>query len=431
MLTDSKIRSAKPLTKSYKLTDSQGLYLVVSTSGAKLWYFRYRLDGKESRLAFGPYPQTTLAEAREKRDAARKLLASGISPFQLRKTHNTAVDESRTFQHAATAWHTSSLKLWSEAHAEKILTCLKRYVFPTIGAMDIAQVETRHLAQLVKAIDDKGVHDVAGRVRQHLTKIMRHAVQQGTIKYNPAYDLEGVVTPVVTQHHPALPLKRLPELLEKMSNYKGRELTRLALELNLHVFLRSSELRLARWDEFNLKAHIWTVPAQREAVKGVRFSERGAKMKDEHLVPLSRQAVALLQQIKLLTGDSVFVFPSVRSLDKPMSENTINKALRVIGYDTKTEVCGHGFRTMACSALNESGCWSKDAIERQMSHKERNGVRAAYVHKAEHLEARIEMMQWWSDYLDVCRDTYEPPYVWSQQGKLIGCCKGQLKLRNN
>ena len=414
-LTDSKIRAAKPFAKSYKLTDSQGLYLTVSTSGSKLWYFRYFFGGKESRLAFGPYPQITLAEAREKRDAARKLLASRVNPSQLRKSET--VDASRTFQFIATAWHTSCLKLWSENHADKILTCLKRYVFPDIGAMDIAKIETRHLAQLVKAIDDKGVHDVAGRVRQHLTKIMRHAVQQGIIKYNPAYDLDGVVTPVVTQHHPALPLKRLPELLEKMDGYKGRELTRLALELNLHVFLRSSELRLARWDEFNLKAHIWTVPAKREAVKGVRFSERGAKMKDEHLVPLSAQAVELLKRIKAITGESVFVFPGAHSLEKPMSENTINKALRVIGYDTKAEVCGHGFRTMACSALNESGLWSKDAIERQMSHKERNGVRAAYVHKAEHLEARMEMMQWWSDYLDVCREGYVAPYIYARQHK--------------
>lgn len=353
-LNDSKIRAAKPLAKSYKLTDAQGLYLTVSRSGAKLWYFRYCFGGKENRLAFGAYPLVTLAEAREKRDAARKLLASGICPSQIRKMDNAAVDESRTFKFIATEWHTSCLKLWSEGHADKILTCLKRYVFPDIGTMDITKVETRHLAQLVKSIDDKGVHDVAGRVRQHLTKIMRHAVQQGTIKYNPAYDLDGVVTPVVTQHHPALPLKRLPELLDKINGYKGRELTRLALELNLHVFLRSSELRLARWDEFNLKAHIWTVPAQREAVKGVRFSSRGAKMKDEHLVPLSAQAVALLEQIKEITGESVFVFAGAHSMNKPMSENTINKALRVIGYDTKTEVCGHGFRTMACSALNES-----------------------------------------------------------------------------
>ncbi|WP_318390548.1 tyrosine-type recombinase/integrase [Enterobacter sp.] len=416
-LNDSKIRAAKPLDKSYKLSDSQGLYLTISTSGSRLWYFRYRFDGKENRLAFGAYPLVTLAEAREKRDAARKLLASNINPSQLRKTNDASVDEARTFKFIATAWHTSCLKLWSEGHADKILTCLNRYVFPDIGSMDIAKIETRHLAQLVRAIDDKGVHDVAGRVKQHLTKIMRHAVQQGVIKYNPAYDLDGVVTPAVTQHHPALPLKRLPELLEKVDSYKGRLLTRLALELNLHVFLRSSELRLARWDEFNLKAHIWTVPAKREAVKNVRFSERGAKMKVEHLVPLSHQAVALLEQIKEITGESVFVFAGAHSMNKPMSENTINKALRVIGYDTQTEVCGHGFRTMACSALNESGLWSKDAIERQMSHKERNGVRAAYVHKAEHLEARMEMMQWWSDYLDVSREGYVAPYIYARRHK--------------
>jgi len=417
-LTDSKIRAAKTLVKSYKITDAHGLYLLVSTSGSRLWYFRYSFGGKESRLAFGPYPQTTLAEAREKRDAARKLLASGICPSLPRESEKTAVEETRTFKHIATSWHTSSLRLWSESHADKILTCLKRYAFPDIGEMDIAEIETRHLAQLIKAIDDKGVHDVAGRMRQYLTKIMRHAVQQGLIKYNPAFDLGGVVTPIVTQHLPALPLRRLPELWENIDNYKGRILTRLALELNLHVFLRSSELRFARGEEFDLKANIWTVPAQRETVKGVRFSERGAKMKDEHLVPLSNQAVVLLKQIKALTCESVFVFPSARGLDKPMSENTINKALRVIGYDTKIEVCGHGFRTMACSALNESGLWSKDAIERQMSHKERNGVRAAYVHKAEHLEARMEIMQWWSDYLDVNRERYVAPYIYARQHKV-------------
>ena len=408
-LSDSKVRSAKSLEKSYKLTDSQDLYLFVSSAGAKLWYFRYSFRGKENRLAFGAYPLVTLSEAREKRNAARKLLISGISPSQRRSTNDNRVDASRTFKAVAIAWHTSCLKLWSENHAKKILTCLNRYVFPEIGAMDVAKVETRHLAKLVQDIDDKGVHDVAARIRQYLTKIMRLAVQKSLIKYNPASDLDGIVTPSVSRHHPALPLKRLPELLDRIDNHQGRILTRLALELNLHVF------RLARWDEFNLKAHIWTIPAKREAVPGVRFSDRGAKMKDEHLVPLSDQAVALLKQIKNLTGESDFVFAGARSLEKPMSENTINKALRMAGYDTKTEICGHGFRTMACSALNESGLWSKDAIERQMSHQERNNVRAAYVHKAEHLEARTEMMQWWSDYLDMNREGYVAPYIYAKQ----------------
>ncbi|EDN7239612.1 tyrosine-type recombinase/integrase [Salmonella enterica] len=417
-LIDKQARNAKPSSKPYKLADSLGLYLLVNPNGSRNWFLKYRFEGKESRISFGSYPETSLATAREKRDATRQILKSGLNPSQQRKSEKNIVDESRTFRHVATLWHTDRLKLWSEGHANKILVCLQRYVFPAIGAMDIGKIETRHLAQLVKEIDDKGVHDVAGRVRQYLTKIMRHGIQRGIIKYNPAFDLDGVVTPVVTQHHPALPLKRLPELLDKMADYKkGRVLTRLALELNPHVFLRSSELRLARRDEFNLKARIWTVPATRKVVKGVKFSERGAKMKDEHLVPLSVQAVALLEQIKEITGESTFVFAGAYSMNKPMSENTINKALRVMGYDTKTEVCGHGFRAMACSALNESGLWSKDAIERQMSHKERNGVRAAYVHKAEHLEARMEMMQWWSDYLDVNREGYVAPYIYARQHK--------------
>ncbi|TKI03075.1 DUF4102 domain-containing protein [Martelella alba] len=200
MLTDSKIRTAKPLSQSYKLSDAQGLYLTVAASGSRLWYFRYRFGGKENRLALGHYPQVTLAEAREKRDAARKLLASGIPPSLPRESAKTAVDETHTFKHIATSWHTSSLKRWSENHAAKILTCLKRYAFPDIGEMDIAEVETWHLAQLIKAIDGKGVHDVAGRMRQYLTKIMRYAVQQGLIRYNPALDLNGVVDPVVPQH---------------------------------------------------------------------------------------------------------------------------------------------------------------------------------------------------------------------------------------
>lgn len=419
MLNDSKIRSTKNLSKPCKLTDSQGLYLLVSASGSRLWYFRYRMNGKENRLALGAYPQTSLAEAREARDKARKLLASGLSPSQIRKSPARGADESRTFKYVAVSWHTSCLKLWSEAHASKILTCLNRYVFPRIGTMDIARIETCHLAQLIRSVDDKGVHDVAGRVRQYLTKIMRHAVQQGLLKYNPAYDLEGVVTQVATRHHPALPLRQLPELLKKIDDYKGRMLTRLALELSLHVFLRASELRLARWDEFSLKDRIWTLPAHRKSVKDVRFSERGAKMREEHLIPLSRQAVALLKQIKSLTGDSSFVFPGAHSPDKPMSENTINKALRVIGYDTQTDICGHGFRTMACSALNESGRWSKDAIERQMSHRERNNVRAAYIHKAEYLDERTEMMQWWSDWLDVNRLEFVAPYIYARQQAIL------------
>lgn len=220
-LIDKQARAAKPSEKSYKLADSLGLYLLVKPNGSRIWYLKYRFHGKESRVSFGHYPETSLALAREKRDDARKILKSGLNPSQLRQSEkSTAADESQTFQYIATEWRTSCLKLWSDNHANKILVCLKRYAFADIGLMDIAKIETRHLAQLVRNIDDKGVHDVAGRMRQYLNKIMRHAVQQGVIKYNPAIDLDGVVTPAVTRHHPALPLKHLPELLKKIDDYE-------------------------------------------------------------------------------------------------------------------------------------------------------------------------------------------------------------------
>ena len=419
-ITDKQIRCLKSTAKAYKFADALGLYLLVKPNGTRTWYLKYRFQNKESRISFGTYPDTSLARAREKRDEARKLLKDGINPSRHRLSQLNNDEDIHTFTLIAKSWHSTNVKLWSEGHANKIMVCLERYAFPVLGNRDVKKIETCHLAQLVQSIDEKGVHDVAGRMRQYLTKIMRHAIQLGIIKYNPAYDLGGIIARAPVKHRPALPLKRLPELLRNLKGYKGRQLTRLALELTLHVFLRSSELRFARWDEFNLETRIWAVPEKRKYVKGVKFSGRGAKMQDTHLVPLSRQAVALLQQIREIAGDSVFVFPGAHSMDKPMSENTINKALRVMGYNTKTDLCGHGFRTMACGALNESGLWSKDAIERQMSHKERNGVRAAYVHSAEHLEARIEMMQWWSDYLDISRDGYVAPYYYARQQSLAG-----------
>ncbi|ECF3000916.1 integrase, partial [Salmonella enterica subsp. enterica serovar Stanleyville] len=247
------------------------------------------------------------------------------------------------------------------------------------------------------------------------TAIMRYAVQESLIASNPANDLTGAIAPPPKNHYPALPLEKMPELLERLEGYSGRLLTRLAVQLNLLIFIRSSELRFARWTEIDLDGAMWTIPAEREPIPDVRYSERGAKMKTPHLVPLSKQAVTVLKQLKLLSGNSELLFPGDHDPRKPMSENTINKALRVMGYDTKVDVCGHGFRTMACSALIESGRWSKDAVERQMSHQERNNVRAAYIHKAEHLDERTQMMQWWSDYLDACRQKFVAPYRYDRQ----------------
>lgn len=245
---------------------------------------------------------------------------------------------------------------------------------------------------------------MAARLQQRVTAIMRYAVQSGLIDYNPAQDMAGAVATGKRVHRAALELKRLPEFLQRIDDYKGRPLTKLAVKLTLLVFIRSSELRFARWDEIDFENAMWTIPAEREAIEGVKHSHRGSKMRTTHLVPLSRQAIEILKQIYQFSGNHELIFIGDHNPRKPMSENTVNNALRVMRYDTKTEVCGHGFRTMACSSLIESGLWSKDAVERQMSHQERNSVRAAYIHKAEHIEERRLMVQWWADYLDANRE---------------------------
>ncbi|EHB3786579.1 site-specific integrase, partial [Salmonella enterica subsp. houtenae serovar 17:z29:-] len=251
----------------------------------------------------------------------------------------------------------------------------------------------------------------------YVTEIMRYAVKKQLIKSNPALDLDGEFTPPETSHYPALPLDKLPELLSRTDSYCGRLLTKYALKLSLLFFVRSSELRFARWSEIDWQQKLWVIPEEREQFENVRFSHRGTKMKTQHIVPLSDQAIAILKQIEALSGHLTFIFPGEYDQDKCMSDNTVNKALRVMGYDTKKEVCGHGFRAMACSALVESELWSRDAVERQMSHQERNSVRAAYIHKAEHLDARKAMMQWWPDYLDSSREGYIAPYIYARQHK--------------
>ncbi|CPR19020.1 tyrosine-type recombinase/integrase [Brenneria goodwinii] len=411
-LNDSKIRNLKSSANPFKVSDSHGLYLLVNPGGSRLWYLKYRINGKESRLSLGTYPYVSLTDARQQRDGIRKLLALNINPAQQRAAEKAARSPAKSFKTVALSWHQSN-RTWSENHATRLLASLNNHVFPAIGNLPITELKTRHFTALLKGIEEKGLLEVASRARQHLCNIMRYAVQQGWVENNPALNLVGVTAPPVRRHYPALPLERLPELLELIESYRqGRELTRLAVLLTLHLFIRSSELRFARWSEIDFRNKIWTIPATRDAIAGVRYSGRGAKMRTPHIVPLSRQAIDVLKQIQAISGHLELVFPGDHNPYKPVCENTVNKALRLMGYDTKTDVCGHGFRTMACSALMESGQWSQDAVERQMSHQERNSVRAAYIHKAAHLEARKAMMQWWSDYLDACRDRFIPPYVW-------------------
>ncbi|WP_343102744.1 tyrosine-type recombinase/integrase [Escherichia coli] len=410
-LTDAKIRTLKPSDKPFKVSDSHGLYLRVKPGGSRHWYLKYRISGKESRIALGAYPAISLSDARQQREGIRKMLALNINPVQQRAAVRGSRTPEKVFKNVALAWHKSNRK-WSQNTADRLLASLNNHIFPVIGNLPVSELKPRHFIDLQKGIEEKGLLEVASRTRQHLSNIIHHAVHQELIDTNPAANLGGVTTPPVRRHYPALPLERLPELLERIGAYhQGRELTRHAVLLMLHVFIRSSELRFARWSEIDFTNRVWTIPATREPIIGVHYSGRGAKMRMPHIVPLSEQSIAILKQIKDITGNNELIFPGDHNPYKPMCENTVNKALRVMGYDTKKDICGHGFRAMACSALMESGLWAKDAVERQMSHQERNTVRMAYIHKAEHLEARKAMMQWWSDYLEACRESYAPPYT--------------------
>ncbi|HCM1914396.1 TPA: integrase arm-type DNA-binding domain-containing protein [Salmonella enterica subsp. salamae serovar 28:r:e,n,z15] len=415
-LTDTVIRKIKPTEKSFKITDSSGLYLLIKPNGSKLWYMKYRIDGKEKKLAFGPYPDVSLFKARQLRDAARARVREGADPAADKKIAQQKKKNGHTFRQIAMNWH-GEHKRWSAHYANTIQRRLEMYVFPDVGDSLIDQITTETLLFTLRKVENKGFLEITARLKNYVTEIMRYAVKKQLIKSNPALDLDGEFTPPETQHYPALPLEKLPELLSRTDNYSGRLLTRYALKLSLLFFVRSSELRFARWSEIDWQQKLWVIPEEREQIENVRFSHRGTKMKTQHIVPLSDQAISVLKQIEALSGHLAFIFPGEYDQDKCMSDNTINKALRVMGYDTKKEICGHGFRAMACSALSESGLWSKDAIEKQMSHQERNSVRAAYIHKAEYLEERIAMMQWWADYLDANTGGYISPYQFASRLK--------------
>lgn len=406
-LTDIKAKNAKPLEKEYKLTDGFGMFLRVTPKGSKYWQMAYRFEGKQKLFSIGVYPAVSLSDARQRRDEARRLLARGIDPNAKKQAEVKELkakrDNTRSFRTVAKAWFSTKTK-WSDDYGDAVWKRLETYVFPVIGDKDVAELDTGDLLVPVKKVEALGYLEVAMRIQQYITAILRHAVQQKLIRHNPAYDMEGAVQKPQTEHRPALELEEIPQLLNKIAEYKGRRLTILAIQLNLMIFIRSSELRFARWSEIDFKSKLWVIPEQREAIENVKHSTRGAKMKRKHFVPLCKQAMKILKEIRQLTyeegQDDGLIFTGCYDSFKPMSENTINKALRNMGYDTKQDICGHGFRTLACSALIESGLWSEDAVELQMSHKESNSVRAAYTHKAKHLDQRRLMLQWWADFLD-------------------------------
>lgn len=389
-LTDTQIRKARAAGKLVKLSDGGGLQLHIVPTGAKLWRYAYRFDGRQKLMALGAYPETTLADARQRHAEARRLLAQGTDPMGQRKADRMerAAAAEHSFESVARRWHGHWKGGKSPRHAEYVRARLEADVFPAIGARLVAQVEAPELVRMVKGIEARGAGDIAKRALQTCSQVFRYAVAHGIggATRNPAADVTpgDVLAPRRKANYARIDAKELPALLRKIEGYQGAPTTRLAMKLMAHTFVRTGELIGARWDEFDLSAGRWDIPAER------------MKMKAPHIVPLSSQAVEVLQVLHGVTGGRALLFPGERDHDKPMSNNTILKALERMGY--KGRMTGHGFRGLASTVLHEQG-YDHQHIELQLAHAERNAVSAAYNH-ALYLRQRAEMMQAWGDYLE-------------------------------
>ncbi|OSM07081.1 tyrosine-type recombinase/integrase [Magnetofaba australis] len=391
-LTDTEIRRVKAEGKTLKLTDGGGMYLEVSPTGRKWWRLKYRFGGKEKRLALGVYPDVTLKAARQKRGDARRLLADGVDPGQHRKAQKAAAiaDEQGAFETVAMEWYAKHAPNWTDSNAKRLLSLFKRDIFPWIGARPIGEITPPELLKVLRRIESRGAVETAHRARANCGQVFRYAVAIGLAERDPTGDLKGALPPVKSKRMATIiDPKMIGELLRDIDRYEGSFITRCALKLAPLTFARPGELRHAEWSEIGIEAKEWRIPAGK------------MKAREMHIVPLSRQALEILAEIKPLTGNGRYVFPGVRSAARPMSENTVLAALRRLGYE-KGQMTGHGFRAMASTRLNEMG-WPADVIERQLAHAERNEVRAAYNH-AQHLAERVKMMQAWADYLDALRD---------------------------
>jgi integrase len=399
-LTDAAIRSAKTKDKPYKLSDGGGLFLLVSPSkkngGSKWWRFKYRFEGREKLLSFGSYPEISLLSAREKRDAARKLVAEGIDPSQERKAAKAAESGAGTFEAVAREWHSKFSPGWAESHSVKLLRRLELYIFPWIGSRPVSKIEAHEVLSSIQRIEAKGNLETARRALQVCGQVLRYAVQTQRAERNCVADLVGAI-PAPSQKHMASitdPVQ-VGHLLRAIQNYPGSFVTRCALQLAPIFFLRPGELRKAEWSEVDLDRAEWRIPIER--MKRSQKEKNSRQGEVAHVVPLSRQALVILHDLYQLTGNGRYLFPGLRSKDRPMSDATLINALRRMGY-TGDEMTVHGFRHMASTLLHEHG-YPSHLIEKQLSHSDRNRVRAVYNY-AEYLSERKKMMQDWADYLD-------------------------------
>lgn len=394
-LTDVAIRNAKPGEKAIKLADGGGMFLLVTPAGGKLWRLKYRIDGREKLLAIGAYPEIGLGEARRRREEARELIALGKDPSREKQRDKVRarVQAADTFAAICEEYcekrRRDGSKGWAPATATRSEYLLS-LVCGSIGKLPIGEIEPADVLTAIRRIEGKGKLESARRSLQLAGSVFRYAVATARLASDPTRDLRGALsTPTVTHYAAILEPVKVGELLRAINGYESMGLTRLALQLAPHVFVRPGELRHARWDEIDLEGALWTIPAEK------------TKMRKDHRVPLSRQVIAILREIHAVTGPAGYVFPSVRTRARPMSENTLNAGLRRLGY-ASDEMTAHGFRAMAATLLNESGKWHPDAIERALAHGDADKVRAAYTRGA-YWQERVEMAQWWSDHLDTLR----------------------------
>lgn len=394
MLNAVAVLGAKPRLKAYKLADSGGLFLFITPTGGKYWRYRFKQLGKEKTLALGVFPATSLKDARERVLAAKKQISLGLDPCQEKKRAKNALIEAsaNTFEGIAREWIEAQKNRWTDIHRQHVLYSLGKDVFPALGDRPVSEIKGKELLDVLRKVEARGVLETAGRLLQRCSSVFKYSIQTGRAEYNPALDLKGALKPPKATHFPALAESELPELLRKIEDYQGDELTRLAMKFLSLTFVRSGEMRAAEKTEFNLEAREWRVPESR------------MKMGSEHIVPLSDQALAVLADLWKLNPESRFVFPNSHNPMTFMSENTVLFALYRMGY--RSRMTAHGFRSCASTILNErreENGFSSDAIERQLSHTPANKVRAAY-HRGEHLPERKRMMQWWGDYIDRRRE---------------------------
>lgn len=385
-LSDAKVRNAKATAKPYKISDGDGLFLLVTPNGSKYWRFKYYYAGKEKLLAFGVYPDVSLSDARDRRSEARRTIAAGNDPGQLKKEAKVraVLESENTFEKTAREWLENRKHKLAAVTYRAIERRVETHILPTLARRQIPSITPPEVLILLRKVESAGTIDTAHRVMQTCSQIFTYAIATGRAERNPVPDLRGALKQHTVKHQAYLTENELPEFLEKLAAYHGDPITKLATRFLLLTFVRTKELRGAQWQEFNLDKAEWRIPAER------------MKMKLLHIVPLSKQAIKIIKEIKNHSGNQQYIFPNSHNLSTFMSENTILYALYRMGYHSRAT--GHGFRSTASTILNENG-FSPDVIERQLAHSEPNSVRAAYNH-AQYLPERRKMMQWWADYLD-------------------------------